>query len=286
MIPESEVNCVYLAAMLEGRHPKVFKGLRETLTAYGVQVRCITDVRDVWARDYAPIQVTARALVKFRYTPDYLSGHDHLITGDDVVESFRDLGQCHRSDIVLDGGNVIGCRGKAILTDKVYKENPGWDRSQLRKQLRELLQVDHLIVIPKEPYDPIGHADGQVRFLDEQTVLVNDYSTADSAYGDRLNTVLRQYQLQIETLPYQPENRSTDGIPSAVGSFINFLQTEKVIVAPAYGTVKDKVALRRLESLFPNLPIVPIDCTDLAREGGVLRCISATYCIPPENPQP
>ncbi|MFN4260908.1 MAG: agmatine deiminase family protein [Gemmataceae bacterium] len=285
MIPESEVNCVYLAAMLEGRHPEVFKGLRETLTAYGVEVRYLADVRDVWIRDYAPIQVTARALVKFRYTPDYLSGHEHLITGEDVVEAFRDLGRCHRSEIILDGGNVVGCRGKAILTDKVYKENPGWDRPQLRRQLWELLQVDQLLIIPKEPYEPIGHADGMVRFLDEQTVLVNDYSTVDPSFHDRLTRVLRQHRLQIETVPYFLEGQSRAGIPSAVGNFVNFLQTERVIVVPVYGTGHDEVALRKLESHFPSLPIVTLGCTDLARDGGVLNCVSASYCISPRIPQ-
>jgi agmatine deiminase len=282
MIPESEVNCVYLAAMLEGRHPKVFKGLRETLTAYGVQVRRLMDVRDVWVRDYTPIQVTARASVKFRYTPDYLRGHEHLITGEDVVEGFRDLGQCHRSEIILDGGNVVGCRGKAILTDKVYKENLGWDRPLLRRQLRELLQVDQLIIIPKEPYDPIGHADGMVRFIDERTVLVNDYSIVDPAFGDRLTGVLRQHKLRIETLPYFHEGRSSEGIPSAVGNYINLIQTDRVIVAPVYGVAQDETALAKLESLFGSVPIISLDGTDLAREGGVLHCVSASYHISPK----
>lgn len=285
MIADRHTNCVYLAAMLEGRCPKVFKGLRETLTTYGVQVRCLTDVRDVWVRDYAPIQVAAGALVKFRYNPDYLSGHEHLITGEDVVEAFHDLGHCHRSEIVLDGGNVVGCCGKAILTDKIYKENPGWNRPQLRKQLQEILRVDQLIVIPKEPYDPIGHADGMVRFLDERTVLVNDYSAADPAFCDRLTRVLQQHRFQIETLPYFLEGQSKAGVPSAVGNFVNFLQTERVMVAPVYGTAHDEVALRKLESHFPNLPIVPLNCTDLARDGGVLNCVSASYRMSATIPQ-
>jgi len=285
MIADRHTNCVYLAAMLEGCHPKVFKGLWKTLTTYGLQVRCLTDVRDVWVRDYAPIQVSARALVKFRYTPDYLSGHEHLITGEDVVEAFRDLGRCHRSEIILDGGNIVGCRSKAILTDKVYKENPGWGRPQLRRQLRELLQVDQLIIIPKEPYEPIGHADGMVRFLDEQTVLVNDYSAVDPSFHDRLTRVLRQQRLKIEAVPYFLEGQSRAGIPSAVGNFVNYLQTERVIVAPVYGTAHEEVALRKLESHFPGLPIVPLNCTDLARDGGVLNCVSASYCMSATNPQ-
>src|SRR5206468_1187392 len=114
---------------------------------------------------------------------------------------------------------------------------------------------------------------------DEHSVLVNDYSRVDPAFGERFLKVLRRHQLEIETLPYFHENRSRAGIPSAVGCFTNFLRTEKVLVVPAYGSKKDHVALRKLEAVFPGLPIVPLDCTELAREGGVLNCISATYRI-------
>ncbi len=110
-----------------------------------------------------------------------------------------------------------------------------------------------------------------VRFVDEQTVLVNDYSQVDPAFGERLNNVLRRHRLTIEQLPYYHEKKTTAGIPSAVGCFMNFLKTEKVLVAPIYGTEHDNIALRKLESVFAGLPIVPLDCTDLAREGGVLN---------------
>ena len=56
----------------------------------------------------------------------------------------------------------------------------------MRETLRDELRVAELIVIPKEPYDEIGHADGMVRFLDAKTVLVNDYSEVDPDFGQRL----------------------------------------------------------------------------------------------------
>lgn len=285
MIPDWQTNCVYFASLLQDRHPSVFNGLQQILVHHGIEVRLLQNVRDVWAVDYSPVQVAERTLVKFTYAPDYLRDHEYLVTGDGVVESIQDVGRCHRSRIVLDGGNVVTSGRIAIVTDKIYKENPKRNRAQLRDELQELLRVDQLIVIPREPFDPIGHADGVVRFLDGQTVLVNDYSAVDPAFDNRLMKVLCRHRLQIETLPYQPENRSTDGVPSAVGNFINFLRTEKVLVAAIYETAQDEIALAKLESLFPGLPVVPLNCTDLAREGGVLRCISVAYHISRENPQ-
>ncbi len=255
--------------MLKDRHPTVFANLRQVLTSYGIEVHLLERVRDIWARDYCPVQVVFGTLRKFRYDPDYLRDEPELKTGDDVMNSFCGVCWCDRSDIILDGGNIVGSESKAILTDKIYRENPGWVQSGLRNKLQELLHVDQLIVIPKEPFDPIGHADGMVRFIDEDSVLVNDYSKVDPGFGERLCKVLRGHQLAIETLPYFDEKRTKAGIPSAAGCFTNFLRTEKVLIAPIYRSNDDHVALRKLEAVFSGLPIEPLDCTDLAREGGV-----------------
>lgn len=200
-------------------------------------------------------------------------------TGDEVLDSLRGVSWCDRSSVTLDGGNVVGSKSKAVLTDKIYRENPGWLRSDLRAKLGKLLHVEQMIVIPKEPFDPIGHSDAMVRFVDEQTVLVNDYSRVDPAFGERLTRVLRRHGLTVELLPYDHEKKTVAGIPSAVGNYTNFLRTNNVLVAPVYGADDDAAALQKLEAVFAGLPVVPIDCTDLAREGGVLNCVSASYSL-------
>jgi agmatine/peptidylarginine deiminase len=53
---------------------------------------------------------------------------------------------------------------------------PKVDKQQLIQQLKNLFKVDQLIIIPKDPNDFTGHADGMVRFVDDKTVLVNKYS--------------------------------------------------------------------------------------------------------------
>lgn len=277
MIPDWEHSCVYLADLLRDRHPSVFNSLREILSSHGILVRTLTRVRDIWASDYCPIQVLPKTFVKLRYDPDYLRDDPELRTGEEVLDSLQDLGWCSRSSIILDGGNVVGSKTNAIVTDKIYRENSGWLRPNLQAKLQKLLHVDQLIVVPREPFDPIGHADAMVRFVDDQTVVVNDYSQIDPAFGERLNHVLRRHGLTVEHLPYYHEKKTVAGIPSAVGNFTNFLRTEKVLVVPVYGSEHDETALRKLESVFHGLPIVPLNCTDLAREGGCLNCVTASY---------
>ena len=281
MIPDSKTNCVFLASSFEVRFPKLFARIRETLLAHEIKVRLVDVVRDIWLRDFCPVQVGPKEFVKFRYAPDYLRDSPKLRTGDEIVNSLGDLGQICRSDIILDGGNVVATEHKAILTDKIYKENPGRKRPDLRDELRRLLRVEELIVVPKEPYDPFGHTDSMVRFLDEHMVLVNDYPVAESRFRGRLAAVLREHDLAIELVPYFHEKLTRNGIPSAVGCFTNFLQTSRVIVAPTYDTDKHHDATQRLQALFPKVPVVPLDATDLARDGGVFNCVAAAYCVEP-----
>ena len=186
VIADWETNRVFLAGMLEDRYGEVFRGLQRTLISHGIKVRLLSKVKDIWARDYCPIQIGPERLIKFRYDPDYLKDKPGLRTGDEVLQCLRGLGRCHRSGIVLDGGNIVASKTKAILTDKIYKENSALSRSELRDKLQKLLQVDQLIVIPKEPADLFGHADGMVRFIDEQSVLVNDYSKVHPDFGEKL----------------------------------------------------------------------------------------------------
>lgn len=283
MIPDWVANGVFLADMLKVRYPDLFTQLHSVLTCHGVEVRQLANVMDQWARDYCPVQTGPGEFVQFRYEPDYLKDHPELRTGREVADQFHDLGECRHSDINLDGGNVVASLNKAIVTDKIYRENPGWERSKLREELRRVLQVEELIVIPKEPYDPIGHTDAMVRFINEDTVLVNDYAEIDPAFGNRLVEVLLSHELAIELLPYFHEQRSDDGIPSAVGCFANFLRTENVLIVPAFGSEVDQKALGSLKALIPGIPIVSFDCTNLAREGGVLNCISASFRRSPSS---
>src|SRR5581483_8521279 len=104
MIPDSEHNCVFLATMLKVRHPVLFASLEKILTDHGVDVRMLDNVRDYWLRDFCPVQVDSDLFVKFRYDPDYLRDEPSLRTGDGIVKSFRGLGRCRRSSIILDGG--------------------------------------------------------------------------------------------------------------------------------------------------------------------------------------
>jgi agmatine deiminase len=276
MIADLQANVVSISDLLEGRFPTLVDGLRRILADREVPLRIIRGTRDLWVRDFLPVQVAPDEFVRFRYNPDYLRGYEELKTLPGHIEPISEIGRCVDSEIVLDGGNVVRWGGRCIVTDKVFRENPGMGKDDLSGKIRELLRVEELIVIPKEPYDVVGHADGVVRFLDEGLVAINDYSKVAPWYGRRLKSILRRAKLEWVELPYRPEEVSGGDIPSAVGCYANFLMVRGLVVVLRFGRPEDDLACRVIEENTNSMAIVSLDCSDLAREGGVLNCVTWT----------
>lgn len=281
MIPDYETNCVYFSDLFPKRHPELASLLTSLLEDAGVLVRHVFGTNDIWCRDYMPIQVAESRFVQFVYNPDYLSGREErTITPPEVARAAIPKGsEYFRSDIVVDGGNVVRWTNKAIMTDKVCEGVAKGKQDALFRNLQKLLDVEQLIVIPKEPGELFGHADGIVRFIDSNTVLINDYSKLNPKYRQVLLRCLDEHGLKSLELPYCPGDDKV-GEQSAVGVYVNFLQVKGLLAVPVYGLPEDQEAVRLLEQAYPHSKVVPVDCRKLAEEGGVLNCVSWNIVMP------
>jgi agmatine deiminase len=201
MIPDWDTNHLFLSDRLEAfDKDDLFDSLHSVLK--GVPIDIIPGTSDIWCRDYMPVQLDENRFCQVVYNPDYLRGFEDTITPPERCRlSF--MQDYHREPLVLDGGNVVTSRTRVILTEKLYGENPSIERPRLRKRLEELFQAE-CIFIPKEPYDAVGHADGVVRFVSEERVLINDYSGVDPGYGARLRDVLQSRGLRINSKSTTP----------------------------------------------------------------------------------
>lgn len=118
-----------------------------------------------------------------------------------------------------------------------------------------------------------GHADGMVRFLDERTVLGNQ-PTGDGALEAEIKKRLSAHGIATVDFPYYETGEvNTEGIVSAEGSYLNYLETDRCIFLPQFGGDMDKEAVAAAEKLFTK-EVVSILCKELAEEGGCLNCIS------------
>jgi agmatine deiminase len=108
---------------------------------------------------------------KAYFKPEEYSG----ITNPVLAELMNKLPQPRYSPLVLDGGNIIKSNYKVIVTDRIFKDN--WYQFKSKEKIIAQLENDlkcRAIVIPEYPDELSGHADGLIRFIDEDTVFINE----------------------------------------------------------------------------------------------------------------
>lgn len=118
---DSKTNKVFFSACFTQTYRKCKKSIMEALKAKGIEIGSnIRQTKDIWARDYMPIQIDENKFMRYKYTPDYLvkvPGMSKFITDKPDCDFLKDkdIVDCN---LVLDGGNVVVCGNKIILTEK------------------------------------------------------------------------------------------------------------------------------------------------------------------------
>ena len=284
MISDTRTNTIYFSDLLrtDERYSETFNDLKQVLDACGMQYDVLKKTKDIWARDYMPIQVSRDKFVEFRFDPDYLQGSGRerreLKTYPDIV--CDDLGvKTVKSDIILDGGNVIKSDNAVILTEKILLENwRTYNENELIRQLEILFETDKIIIIPKDPGEMYGHSDGAVRFIDNDTVLINWYfKTFDEYFIKSLLDSITEKGLKYEWLDLGLSGDEADGYNWA---YINFLQTEDLILVPKLGIKEDDIAFSQICKFYKSYAdrgrIFQVDSKQVVEKEGALNCISWT----------
>ena len=268
-----EEQTVYMSELLRERYPETCKHLLEILDRHQVSYSFLKGTKDIWCRDYMPVRLESGKLIQFRYEPSYLMEDSkyEAIRSDvqDVCKQNNISPQV--SNINLDGGNVLICDGRAIISNRVFSENPEIDKESLIKELSSLLECE-IIIIPAINDDFTGHADGMVRFVDRNTILGNDRAKEYKYWRDGISEVLAQHHLNYIDVPFFEDKGDRKHKDSAIGVYVNFLELNNLIIAPVFNREMDKEAIDVLKKAFPHKSIETIDYSDVALEGGLLNC--------------
>lgn len=244
------------------------ENLFSALSESGEKFALFDGARDIWARDYIPIRTKRGRYISFRYEPSYLADDPQLRTNfkTDIAPHFT-LPVTY-SNINLDGGNVVfsPSKAKAVITDRVFSENPEYDKNTLLLELENLLEAE-IIIIPSLISDMTGHADGMVRFIDENNVVGN---RTGYRYGleMQIKLTLRNQGIEVYDFPYFESKGD-----SAIGCYLNFLETEQHLFLPVFGVDMDRETIETAKNIF-NKTIIPVNINEIAKDGGVLNCIS------------
>ena len=244
------------------------KNLFSALSDSGEELALFDGAKDIWARDYMPVKTLSGQYISFRYEPSYLKGYEGQRTDyrKDIAPHI-DLSVTY-SNINLDGGNIVfsPSQKRAVITDRVFSENPDLDEDTLLNELEKLLGAE-IVIIPSLKSDMTGHADGVVRFVNENTVIGNT-SPYKNGYEQKVKRALEKCGISVLDFPYL----DSKGI-SAAGSYLNFLETEKRVFLPVFGDAQDEMAVKCAKEVFEK-EIITVNINDIAKEGGVLNCIS------------
>ncbi|MCR5780588.1 MAG: agmatine deiminase family protein [Bacteroidaceae bacterium] len=267
MITNFETNKVYFAkGMTTERYVDAAGCLLGTLHNYNIPwnfLQLTTSPLHIWARDYMPVQVSKEKFVRFNYSPDYLKDYPNYKPDTSAILSALGI-HVISSDIIMDGGNVVSCGDKVIMTDKIFRENPHHEHNVLIDALSQLLEAE-IVLIPEDAYDEYGHADGMVRYMGEGRVLLNNYFDFDKALRKRIFATLRPH-FEITELHY---GTYTD----RSWAYLNFLHVGHHIFIPMMEDKLGETAFKQIADAFPQCKCHPIHhCESIVREGGALNC--------------
>lgn len=269
---EREGQVVYMSELLKTNYPETCSHLIKILEMHDVKYAFLKGTKDIWCRDYMPIQTESGKFIQFKYDPSYLKGNKEWeASRSDVKEVCRVNGiEAQFSDINLDGGNVLICDGRAILSNRIFSENSNWDKEKLVSELSKLLECE-IIIIPAENDDMTGHADGMVRFVNRNTIVGNKLADEYKYWREGMEKVIEQYGLKYIDIPFfLPKDPKHPH--SAIGIYVNYLEVNNLIVLPVFGRDEDKHAVDVLRQTFPDRVIETIEFNDVAQEGGLLNC--------------
>lgn len=262
---------IYFSSLLKANptYKPAAHRLFAALNSQDIAYKLIDNTKDIWLRDFMPIKTKSDKYISFRYEPSYLEDYPELRTDfRRKITPLLSLENLVYSDINLDGGNMVFSPSKetAIISDRIFIENSTISPAQLVQELQQLLEAK-VIIIPSLPSDMTGHADGMVRFVDENTVIGNS-TLYKNGLEQRIKSVVKNNNIEVIDFPYF--NSKSD---SAIGCYLNFLETEQAIFLPVFGVDMDIEAVETAKNLF-NKSIIPVNINEIAELGGALNCIS------------
>jgi agmatine deiminase len=145
-----------------------------------------------------------------------------------------------------------------------------------RGQNKHLLEVE-VIIIPQIKSDITGHADGMVRFIDQNRILGNDRQREFGYWKNGINRVIKDYQLEYIDIPFF-DHKNISYPENAFGCYVNFLEVNNLIVLPIFeiDKIMDYEVYDTFKLLYPDREIETINYNEVGKFGGLLNCTTWT----------
>ena len=131
-------------------------------------------------------------------------------------------------------------------------------------------------MLPWDRQEIYGHADGLVRYVGDGRVLVINYDRFNKGFTRKVVSVLKQHFSDVHKLEYDVPKQHKHN-----WAYINWLQTDKVLLIPFFGCAEDELAVEQILALMPIYEgrVEMVEANDLIRHEGCLNCASWTVRI-------
>ena len=276
---DTMTNFVYISDKLKEFYPRTYSRLTKLFDDMEIEWGEIEGTKDIWIRDYMPIQLYSDSFVVYNYNPDYLkdSGVEYITDSKAIAD--RVLKHCNKEyyDITLDGGNVVTCAGHMVLTDKVFPEN---GRKKYDPEFCNYISAvlnSEVIFLPwhcDNPKDPnadvYGHAEGFIHWTGDNRVLMSNHRDYCPVEADEIKRRLECVGFEVTEMLFDVPNPDKD----YNWAYINYLEVGNKIIVPTFGIPEDKQALRYIKKANPDSIVRGFRMKDIAKKGGALHCIT------------
>ena len=275
MITDNLTNAVYFSDLLPKKCPTLNQHLVKALDENWIRYAYLSETKDIWCRDFMPIQIEEDCFVSYKYTPNYLQDKTGLRLQTNTENVFRAgtnrlehlLQNAITIDLVLDGGNVVKCGNTVVMTEKVFFENKDKTCAEVKGILKDAFQSD-ILFLPWDRKETFGHSDGIVHYVGDDRILLTNYGNFSLYYYNRFRKALEKH-FDIIPLKYEAKRQHARS-----WAYINFLQVGKLVLVPQLGLEEDTQALEQISNVLPGCEVVGIPSLEAVRRGGALNCIS------------
>lgn len=271
MIYDNFTSIIYFSGLLPSKCPNLYHSITETLNEHHVSFGLLNKTKDIWCRDYMPIQIGSNRFVFYKYNPDYLQTPYYRRTITDIKNIdniiWEDKKEFCVLDLVIDGGNVVKCGNRIVMTDKVFVENDDKPRQEVIKLLEDAFQCE-VVFLPWDKNEIFGHSDGIVHYIGNNNVLMTNYHDFDPKRASLYLKILKQH-FNVIILNYDVKRKNKNS-----WAYINFLQTGRLALIPQLGIAEDSQALQLIAETMPDYKVIGIPAHEAVRKGGALNCIS------------